>query len=105
VAGYFSKSLSPATGKSALAKAAHSSKERLLLATDEPEISIVSSERLFSFEGKGADFQLACEARRVDFAFLFAPTMAVHTSNVEPLRGQANCVPFRALKTCAPPLR
>ncbi len=37
-------------------------KERLLLATDEPAISVASAERPFSFEGKGADFQLACEA-------------------------------------------
>ena len=67
-------------------------KERLLLATDEPAISIASAERPFSFEGKGADFQLACEAKRIDFAFLFDPMMAVHTSNVEPLPHQITAV-------------
>lgn len=67
-------------------------KERLLLATDEPAIRIASAERPFSFEGKGADFQLACEAKRIDFAFLFDPMMAVHTSNVEPLPHQITAV-------------
>jgi SNF2 family DNA or RNA helicase len=67
-------------------------KERLLLTTDEPSISIASAERPFSFEGKGADFQLACEAKRIDFAFLFDPMMAVHTSNVEPLPHQITAV-------------
>ena len=67
-------------------------KERLLLATDEPAISIASAERPFSFEGRGADFQLACEAKRIDFAFLFDPMMAVHTSNVEPLPHQITAV-------------
>jgi SNF2 family DNA or RNA helicase len=67
-------------------------KERLLLTADESSISIASAERPFSFEGKGADFQLACEAKRIDFAFLFDPMMAVHTSNVEPLPHQITAV-------------
>ncbi len=67
-------------------------KERLLLASDEPEVSIASSERPFSFDGDAAAFQLACEAKRIDFAFLFDPMMAVHTSNVEPLPHQITAV-------------
>jgi SNF2 family DNA or RNA helicase len=66
--------------------------ERLLLGADEPAISIASTERPFSFDGNGAAFQLACEAKRIDFAFLFDPMMAVHTSNVEPLPHQITAV-------------
>ena len=63
-------------------------KERLLGVADEPSISVATVERPFSFDGDGAAFQLACEAKRIDFAFLFDPMMAVHTSNVEPLPHQ-----------------
>jgi superfamily II DNA or RNA helicase len=67
-------------------------KERLLLTADEPTIALASTERPFSFDGDGAAFQLACEAKRIDFAFLFDPMMAVHTSNVEPLPHQITAV-------------
>ncbi len=67
-------------------------KERLLARTDEANVCIASSERPFSFDGKGADFQLACEAKRIDLAFLFDPMMAVHSSNVEPLPHQITAV-------------
>ena len=40
----------------------------------------------------GMAFQLACEAKRIDLAFLFDPMMAVHTSNVEPLPHQITAV-------------
>jgi len=67
-------------------------KERLLLTADEQAISIAATERPFSFDGDGAAFQLACEAKRIDLAFLFDPMMAVHTSNVEPLPHQITAV-------------
>lgn len=67
-------------------------KERLLGRADEGSIAIASSERPFSFEGDGAAFQLACEAKRIDLAFLFDPMMAVHSSNVEPLPHQITAV-------------
>jgi len=67
-------------------------KERLLLSADEPTISVATVERPFSFDGDGAAFQLACEAKRIDFAFLFDPMMAVHTSNVDPLPHQITAV-------------
>ncbi len=67
-------------------------KERLLLSTDEQSISVATVERPFSFDGDGAAFQLACEAKRIDLAFLFDPMMAVHTSNVEPLPHQITAV-------------
>lgn len=67
-------------------------KERLLLSADESTITLATLERPFSFDGDGAAFQLACEAKRIDFAFLFDPMMAVHTSNVEPLPHQITAV-------------
>ncbi|MEZ2144786.1 helicase-related protein [Bradyrhizobium sp. DN5] len=67
-------------------------KERLLGRADEPTIAIASAERPFSFDGDGGAFQLACEAKRIDLAFLFDPMMAVHSSNVEPLPHQITAV-------------
>jgi len=67
-------------------------KERLLLAADESTICVATVERPFAFDGNGAAFQLACEAKRIDLAFLFDPMMAVHTSNVEPLPHQITAV-------------
>src|SRR5438132_6496065 len=63
-------------------------KERLLSRADETSINVATVERPFSFDGDGAAFQLACEAKRIDLAFLFDPMMAVHASNVEPLPHQ-----------------
>jgi hypothetical protein len=44
-------------------------KERLLLAADEPSIRLATVEKPFSFDGDGAAFQLACEAKRIDLAW------------------------------------
>src|SRR5262249_41027466 len=63
-------------------------KERLLGRVDEATIGLATAERPWSLDGDGAAFQLACEAKRIDLAFLFDPMMAVHTSNVEPLPHQ-----------------
>jgi hypothetical protein len=67
-------------------------KERLLNAADEASIALATSERPWAFDGDGATFQLACEAKRIDLAFLFDPMMAVHTSNVDPLPHQITAV-------------
>lgn len=67
-------------------------KERLLGRAEEPSIALASIERPFSFDGDGGAFQLACEAKRIDLAFLFDPMMAVHSSNVEPLPHQITAV-------------
>ncbi len=67
-------------------------KERLLGRDDEANLSIATFERPWSFDGDGAAFQLTCEAKRIDLAFLFDPMMAVHTSNVEPLPHQITAV-------------
>jgi SNF2 family DNA or RNA helicase len=67
-------------------------KERLLNRGDEPNISLATTERPWSFDGDGEKFKLAVEAKRIDLAFLFDPMMAVHTSNVEPLPHQITAV-------------
>ena len=67
-------------------------KERLLGRGDENDIRVATVERPWSFDGDGAAFQLTCEAKRIDLAFLFDPMMAVHTSNVEPLPHQITAV-------------
>lgn len=64
-------------------------KECLVSQSDAEAIAPATTERPFSFDGDGAALQLACEAKRIDLAFLFDPMMAVHTSNnVEPLPRQ-----------------
>src|SRR4051794_12646926 len=67
-------------------------KERLLGRADEASLGVATAERPWSFDGDGAAFQLTCEAKRIDLAFLFDPMMAVHTSNVEPLPHQITAV-------------
>jgi SNF2 family DNA or RNA helicase len=67
-------------------------KERMLNRSDEATIGLATTERPWKFDGDGAAFQLTCEAKRIDLAFLFDPMMAVHTSNVEPLPHQITAV-------------
>jgi superfamily II DNA or RNA helicase len=67
-------------------------KDRLLGRADEAGIAIATAERPWSFDGDGADFKLAVEAKRIDLAFLFDPMMAVHASNVDPLPHQITAV-------------
>jgi SNF2 family DNA or RNA helicase len=67
-------------------------KERLLTPADAPSIAPAATERPWAFDGDPAAFQLACEAKRIDLAFLFDPMMAVHTSNVDPLPHQITAV-------------
>lgn len=67
-------------------------KERLLSRADEATVRVATKTRPWAFDGDGADFQLAVEARRIDLAFLFDPMMAVHTSNVDPLPHQITAV-------------
>jgi SNF2 family DNA or RNA helicase len=67
-------------------------RDRLLNAADQAGIGLATAERPWSFDGDGATFQLTCEAKRIDLAFLFDPMMAVHTSNVEPLPHQITAV-------------
>ncbi|MBA3683766.1 MAG: DUF3883 domain-containing protein [Planctomycetes bacterium] len=66
--------------------------ERLLNSADADGLAVATAERPWAFDGDGAGFQLACEAKRIDLAFLFDPMMAVHASNVEPLPHQITAV-------------
>lgn len=50
--------------------------------SDEQPIRI-AAEGPFSFDGDCTSLQLACQATRVDLAFLCNPMMAVHAFNVE----------------------
>jgi hypothetical protein len=56
-------------------------KERLLGRSDEVSISVATVQRAFTFDLDAA-FQLTCEAKRIDLAFLFDPMRAVHTSSL-----------------------
>jgi len=67
-------------------------KERLLGPADLESIKVAKTARPWAFDGNPESFQLACEAKRIDLAFLFDPMMAVHTSNVEPLPHQITAV-------------
>lgn len=67
-------------------------KERLLTNADESTIAVATVERPWAFDGDPTLFQLTCEAKRIHFAFLFDPMMAVHSSNVEPLPHQITAV-------------
>jgi hypothetical protein len=80
-------------------------RERLLGRVDEVSIKVATVERPWSFDGDGAAFQLAVEAKRIDLAFLFDPMMAVHTSNVDPLPHQITAVYESLLPRQPPALR
>lgn len=67
-------------------------KDRLLSRSDEAGIQVATVARPWSFDGDASAFQLACEAKRIDLAFLFDPMMAVHSSNLEPLPHQITAV-------------
>jgi len=67
-------------------------KVRLLGSGEESALSVAEADRPLTFEGDPGSFQLACEAKRIDLAFLFDPMMAVHTSNVDPLPHQITAV-------------
>jgi superfamily II DNA or RNA helicase len=67
-------------------------RDRLLTRADEAQLSVATAECPWSFDGDGAAFQIACEAKRIDLAFLFDPMLAVHTSTVDPLPHQIAAV-------------
>ena len=66
--------------------------DQLLYRNDEPRLEIAKASQPWSFDGDGALFRLASEAQRIDFAHLFDPVLAVHTSIVEPLPHQITAV-------------
>jgi SNF2 family DNA or RNA helicase len=64
----------------------------LLYRDRESTLEIVTQGTPFSFDGDGAQFRLASEARRISLAYLFDPLLAVHTSIIEPLPHQITAV-------------
>jgi SNF2 family DNA or RNA helicase len=64
----------------------------LLYRHDEPRLAIIEKGRPWSFDGDGAMFRLASEARRIRLAYLFDPLLAIHTSIVDPLPHQITAV-------------
>ena len=64
----------------------------LLYREDEARLERAAQGRPWSFDGDGALFRLVSEALRIRLAHLFDPTLAVHTSLVEPLPHQITAV-------------
>jgi hypothetical protein len=56
------------------------------------------SDRRWTFDGDGAAFRLASEARRMKWAHLADPFAAVDTSNIEPYPHQIDAVYNRFLE-------
>ena len=61
---------------------------QLLFRSDEPNLEIVQTRRIWSFDADGHLFRLVAEAYRIHLAHLFDPVLAVHTSLIEPLPHQ-----------------
>ena len=66
--------------------------ERMLFRGDEPNLSIATANRPWSFEAPGEELKLGIEAYRINLAYLFDPMMAVHTSDITPLPHQITAV-------------
>ena len=64
----------------------------LLYRDRESSLEVVTHGIPFSFDGDGAQFRLASEARRISLAHLFDPLLAIHTSIIEPLPHQITAV-------------
>ena len=64
----------------------------ILYRDDEARMEIVEQGRPWSFDGDGELFRLVSEALRIHLAHLFDPTLAVHTSLVDPLPHQITAV-------------
>ena len=64
----------------------------ILYRDDEARLEVVEQGRPWSFDGDGELFRLVSEALRIHLAHLFDPTLAVHTSLVEPLPHQITAV-------------
>ncbi len=71
--------------------------ERLLSRSDEANLNVVRGDSGWRFDGDGARFRLAAEARRIGSAYLFDPRLAVHTSLVDPYPHQISAVYERML--------
>lgn len=66
--------------------------QEILYRDREPTLELVESGRPWSFTGDGNHFRLVSVALRIQYAYLFDPVLAVHTSLVEPLPHQITAV-------------
>jgi len=66
--------------------------ERIIYRDDEATLEIEAPGRAWSFDADGNLFRLVSEARRIQYAYLFDPLLAVHLSAVEPLPHQIEAV-------------
>ncbi len=66
--------------------------ERIVYRADEGTFEVTSKRRAWSFDGDGARFRLAAEARRIQLAHLFDPYIALTSSQVDPYPHQIEAV-------------
>ena len=59
--------------------------ERLITRADLESMDVVAATRPWTFDGDGAFFRLASEARRIQMAHLFDPFVAIDASSIDPL--------------------
>ncbi|MDD6486198.1 MAG: helicase-related protein [Spirochaetales bacterium] len=67
-------------------------KSRLITKTDAENLSIAQKQLPYSFDGNAEEFKLVLEAKRIEYAYLFDPMMAVHSAKIEPLPHQISAV-------------
>lgn len=65
---------------------------QLLYRDNEVSLEVVSDNLPWSFDGDASHFKLVSEAYRINYAHLFDPYLAVHTSSIEPLPHQISAV-------------
>lgn len=66
--------------------------DQVIYRSDEQNLEIVDQKYSWRFNADGALFRLVSEALRIDFAHLFDPFLAIHTSKVEPYPHQITAV-------------
>ena len=66
--------------------------ERLVTRADLESMDVVAATRPWTFDGDGAFFRLASEARRIQMAHLFDPFVAIDASSIDPLPHQIEAV-------------
>jgi superfamily II DNA or RNA helicase len=64
----------------------------LVYRSDEDALRAETPGQTWAFDGDGAQFKLAAEARRIRLAHLFDPMLAVHLSRIRPLPHQIDAV-------------
>lgn len=66
--------------------------QELLYREDEARLTVQTAGQAWSMDADGNLFRLVSEAKRISFAYLFDPFLAVQTSNLDPLPHQIEAV-------------